>query len=203
MICARSRPTGAWLPALLCLAGLLGGSLHARDADPYVEDSGLTFAFLDLEGRTVRSSDPEFAGKVLFVDLWGTWCPPCIGEIPTFIDLQEKLGERGLVIIAVAFESEDEESASRRDRLRAFVKEQGINYLVLDGQEPRDSDQAFPGLRNVKGFPVEILIGRDGRVVDVRNGYAYSKRWARRLERELVELLTEPAEAKPIDRDGD
>ena len=44
----------------------------------------------------------ERGEKVLLVDLWATWCPPCVGEIPTFIDLQERLGERGLVIVAIA-----------------------------------------------------------------------------------------------------
>jgi len=168
--------------ALLGAFALAGDKLH-------IEGEELTFAFLDLDGRTVRASDPEFRGKVLLVDLWGTWCPPCVTEIPTLTDLQRRLGERGLVVVAIAFESEDEEGASRRARLREFVAGHDINYLVLDGQAPRDSDEALPGLRNVKGFPVEILIGRDGRPVDVRNSYGYSYRWARKLERELLELL--------------
>ena len=129
---------------------------------------------------------------MLLIDLWATWCSPCVGEIPTFIDLQQRFGEQGLVIVAIAFESEDEEEESRRERLRAFVDQQDINYLVLDGQVPRDSDEPLPGLENVRGVPVEILIGRDGTLVAVRNGYGYSKRWARKLERELVELLAAP-----------
>jgi hypothetical protein len=74
-------------------------------------------------------------------------------EIPTLTDLQKRLGERGLVIVAIAFESEDEEGESRRARLRKFVAEHDINYLVLDGRAPMDSDEALPGLQNVKGFP--------------------------------------------------
>ena len=92
-------------------------------------------------------------------------------------------------VLAIAFESEDEEEQSRRERLRAFVEHHGINYIVLDGRAPGDSAEALPGLKNVKGFPVEILIDRNGDAVEVRNGYGYTKRWARKLERELVELL--------------
>lgn len=165
---------------------------------PYFTTDTVTFALPDLEGRTVRSSDPEFEGKVLLIDLWGTWCPPCTSEIPTLVDLQNRLGKQGLVIVAIAFEDEDEAEESRRERLRAFVEERGINYLVLDGQSPSDSDKALPGLENVRGLPVEIVVGRDGRLVDVRNGYGYSKRWARRLEHELVELL----EASPPKSSG-
>lgn len=193
---SRSQESRRVLLVLL-LAFLLGSPALAGGQQPYIEGDELNFAFLDLEGRTVRSSDPEFRDKVLLIDLWATWCPPCLSEIPTFIDLQERLGERGLVIVAIAFESEDEEEESRRERLRAFVEHQGINYLVLDGRAPRDSAEALPGLKNVGGFPVEILIDRNGAPVNVRNGFGYKKRWARKLERELVELLDAPAAARP------
>jgi thiol-disulfide isomerase/thioredoxin len=172
----------------------LATSVSAASQDPYTEVDVLTFEFPDLEGRTVSSSDPELRGKVLLIDLWATWCPPCISEIPTLIDLQQRLGERGLVIIAIAFESDDEKPEARRGRLREFVEHHGINYLVLDGGPSQEFDEALPELKNVRGFPVEIFIGRDGTVVDVRNGYGYKKRWARRLESELVGLLGEPAD---------
>jgi hypothetical protein len=123
-----------------------------------------------------------------------------VGEIPTFVDLQERLGERGLVIVAIAFEDEDEEETGRRARPREFVERHEINYLVLDGQAPQDTDEGLPGLKNVRGLPVEILIDRNGDPVEVRNGYGYKKRWARKLERELVELLDAPP---PADRAED
>ena len=191
----RPRPAAALLlPLLLILVP--GNGIEAGRKDPYIEGDRLEFAFDDLDGRPVRSSDSRFEGKVLLVDLWGTWCAPCLSEIPTFVDLQERLGDEGLVIVGVAFEGEEEqeeEAQKRRAYLKEFVAEHGINYLVLDGRAPRDSDEALPGLKNVRGFPVEILVGRDGRVVDIRNGYGYKKRWARELERELTELLQAPA----------
>jgi thiol-disulfide isomerase/thioredoxin len=195
---SRSRRRIGWALVLIVVLAL---PALAGNKQPYV-DGELKFAFLDLDGRTVRSSDPEFRGKVLLVDLWATWCTPCLGEIPTFIDLQERLGERGLVIVAIAFESEDEEEESRRQRLREFVEHHGINYLVLDGRAPRDSSEALSGLKNVQGFPVEILIDREGDPVDVRNGYKYTKRWARKLERELTELLDAPAPTRSAANGG-
>jgi thiol-disulfide isomerase/thioredoxin len=171
----------------LALAVVLVPALAAA-GDPSIEGDEWTFAFPDLEGRTVSSSDPELRDKVLLVDLWGTWCPPCVSEIPTFIDLQERLGERGLVIVAIAFES-DEDVQARRERLREYVAHYGINYLVLDGGSPEVFGEALPELKNVRGFPIEIVLDREGGVVDVRNGYGYKKRWARKLEGELVELL--------------
>ena len=197
----RSRDRHAYGVLLsLALALALAAPASAAGRGPYVEGEELTFAFLDLDGRTVRSSDPEFRGKVLLIDLWGTWCPPCVTEIPTFIDLQQRFGERGLVIVAIAFESEEEPEASRRERLREYVEHHGINYMVLDGYSPQDTAESLPELKDVRGFPVEILIDRNGNVVDARNSYGYKKRWARRLERELVDLLeadAEPESSRP------
>lgn len=185
------------LPVLVLTISLAPHAAAAGKKGPYIEGERLVFAFHDLDGRTVRSTDSQFQGKVLLVDLWGTWCPPCVSEIPTLIDLQQRLGDRGLVIVTIAFEDEDEDPVQRRASLQAYVEQQDINYLVLDGRGPQDSDEALPGLQNVKGFPVEILIGRDGGVVAVRNGYGYKKRWARKLEHELIELLDAPPTAAP------
>jgi len=175
--------------AAILLATTVAPDVGARKKEPFIDASPFVWAFHDLDGRTVRSTDAMFEGKVLLLDLWATWCPPCTSEIPTFIDLQERLADRGLVIVAVAFEDDALEPGARRELLKAFVEQRGITYLVLDGQSPQDTDEAFPGLENVTGFPVEILVGRDGKPVDVRNGYGYKKRWARELETELIELL--------------
>lgn len=156
--------------------------------DPSVEGERLEFRLHDLDGNPVGSDDPRFEGRVLLVDLWGSWCPPCITEIPTFVDLQARYGEAGLLVVAIAFEGA-EEPDERRAILRRIVEKQEINYLVLDGGSTDDFEAALPAVENVRGFPVEILVDRTGRVVDCRNGYGYKKRWARKLERELVELL--------------
>jgi thiol-disulfide isomerase/thioredoxin len=181
---------------LLGAAIVLAASAPAAAAkQPWVEGDRLEFRLPDLHGQLVGSSDERFAGKVLLVDLWATWCAPCITEIPTLVELQDRFGERGLVIVAIAFEA-DESPDQRRERLRRFVDEQGINYLVVDGGLPADFESALPAVRDVRGFPVEILIDRAGRVASARNGYGYKKRWARKLSREVEALLGE-ASAPP------
>jgi thiol-disulfide isomerase/thioredoxin len=162
---------------------------------PWVEGDRLQFQLPDLQGQIVSSSDPSFAGKVILVDLWATWCPPCISEIPTLIDLQRKYGDRGLVIVAIAFEGE-ESPEPRREKLRQFVAQHDINYLVLDGGVPQQSETALPTIRNVRGFPVEILIDRTGRVASARNSYGFKKSWVRKLTREIESLLDAPAESR-------
>ena len=133
---------------------------------------------------------------MLLIDLWATYCPPCLTEIPTFIDLQERLGDRGLVVVGIAFEAE-EDPQERRGRLREFVEQREINYLILDGGTWSDLPVALPGLQGVRGMPVEILVDRDRRVVEARNGYGYKKRWARKLEATLIELLDAGTQDEP------
>ena len=160
---------------------------------PWVEDERLEFQLPDLDGRPVSSSDARFAGKTLLVDLWATWCPPCLSEIPTLIELQRQYGDRGLVIVAIAFEAE-ERADVRQERLREFVAKRDINYLVLDGGPPENFEAVLPAVRNVRGFPVEILVDRTGRVVTARNGYGFKKSWARKLTREIEALVARPSE---------
>ena len=148
----------------------------------------LDFGLPDLSGTLVQSTDARFQGKVVLVDLWGMFCPPCLTEIPTFIDLQERYRDAGLVMVGIAFER-IEDTEKRRARLLDFVDERGINYLVLDGGSLSEFEAALPAMRDVAGFPVEVLIDRRGTVVEARNSYGYKKRWARKLEERLVGLL--------------
>jgi len=185
----KERRSSTHLLTLATLATLVLASPGAgAGKHPYFEGARIEFALPDLEGRLVRSSDPRFEGRVVLIDLWATYCPPCLTEIPTFVELQARLGERGLIIVGVAFEAEDDPE-ERRSRLRAFGKQRGINYLILDGGTWSALPEALPGLRNVRGMPVEILVDRDGRVVEARNGYGYKKKWAKKLEETLTELL--------------
>jgi thiol-disulfide isomerase/thioredoxin len=141
----------------------------------------------DLNGNIVSSTDKMFTGKVLLVTLWGTWCPPCISEIPTLIELQRQYRDSGLVVIAISFETEGQDDL-RREQLRSFVDGYNINYMILDGGIPKNLENTLPSLKNIGGLPVEILINR-GKIEVVRNGYGYSEVWAAKIKHEIKTLL--------------
>ncbi|MGD8415383.1 MAG: TlpA disulfide reductase family protein [Candidatus Latescibacterota bacterium] len=170
------------------LFALLSCVTESEAKQPRVEGDRLIFELPDLEGSIVKSSDERFKDKVVFVTIWGTWCPPCRSEVPTFVDLQNRYRKEGLEIVAIAFER-DAAAEVRRERLRKFSAQHEINYLVLDGGETSDFSKALPMVVDVKGLPIEIMIDRSGKVVKSRNGYGYKKRWARDLERDLRRLL--------------
>jgi len=178
--------------ALIAIS-LLTGITATSAKEPRVGGDRLVFTLQDLDRNSVSSSDSIFKGKILFVTIWGTWCPPCVSEIPTFNDLQDRYGEDGLVILGIAFEPDTLE-AVRLDRLREFSSEHKINYMVLDGGAISDFSSSLPMIENVKGLPIEIIIDRSGVVVESRNGYGYKKKWARKLEKQLKMLLDTDSE---------
>src|SRR6202161_3443970 len=87
--------------ALWCGAGLAQGGCSA-DA----KAANLNFAFKDLQGKSVTLSD--YKGKVILLDFWATWCPPCRKEIPGFVDLYRTYKSRGLVVIGVSMDDNDD-----------------------------------------------------------------------------------------------
>ena len=118
-------------------------------------------------GDTVSLAD--FRGKVVIVDLWGTWCGPCRITIPDLVELQEKYKD-DLVVVGVNFEENEFGGLLTFDQTQAtlatFTRQQPINYACAYGTPELASK--VPGF---KGFPTMVFIDRDGKVRLVANGY--------------------------------
>lgn len=108
-------------------------------------------AMRDLDGRPLSSAD--WRGKVVIVNFWATWCPPCRAEIPDLVALQNKYRDR-LLIIGV---SQDEGSV---EGVKQFVAAHQMNYPVV--MMTPEIDQAFPGIR---ALPTSFILDRESRVV--------------------------------------
>jgi peroxiredoxin len=106
----------------------------------------------DLDGKTVSSDD--FKGKVVILDFWATWCPPCRAEIPGLIDLQKTYGKQGLMVVGVSVDQ------GGTDVIKSFVEKFGMNYPVLVADDK--VQQAFGGF---DAIPVTLVIDRQGRIV--------------------------------------
>ncbi|MDD3518479.1 MAG: TlpA disulfide reductase family protein [Chromatiales bacterium] len=116
-------------------------------------------ALADLEGNT-RDID-EWDGQVVLVNFWATWCPPCRREMPTFVEMQERHGERGLTIVAVAID--------RLEPVLDFVDGYGINFPVLIGST--DASQVMQHYGNRFGaLPFSVVLDRQGRIRYVQPG---------------------------------
>ena len=135
---------------LVGVCGLLGGC--AQPPDP-VEPGAVAppFELLDLDGGSHRLAD--FAGQVVLLNFWATWCPPCVEEMPSLQRLADLLEDDGLAVVAVSVDE-------RYDDIAPFVEEHRLRFLVLHDLGKRVSRRY-----EVFQFPETWLIGRDGRLV--------------------------------------
>jgi thiol-disulfide isomerase/thioredoxin len=105
------------------------------------------------QGKNFRLSDHK--GKVVLVDFWATWCPPCRKVIPHLAELHKKYRKKGLVVVGVSVDHAGEEL------LRTFVHEWKMTYPVVWDSD-RNAAKAYGG---VPSLPTTFLVGRDGRLI--------------------------------------
>lgn len=117
----------------------------------------LNTEFQTLDGKQVRLSD--YAGKVVILDLWATWCPPCRKEIPHLIELGNQYKERGVEVIGVTMEDPQADLKKVQD----FAREFGINYKI--GWAPREMALGVLEMSGRDTIPQTLIITRDGRVI--------------------------------------
>jgi len=118
------------------------------------------FLLRDINGKIVSTAD--WKGKVVILNFWATWCPPCREEIPELVRLQEKYKDKLLIVGA----SEDEDGPQKVEQ---FVQQHGMNYpVVMATKELIDNYGGVPAL------PTSFIIDREGRVVMKHTGlYEY------------------------------
>ena len=176
---------------IIFLTGLLGFSLTACDSNSATSNNETTsneaamqkvaiapatvgsyrpeFSLPDMDGVTRKLS--EWDGKVLVVNFWATWCPPCRKETPAFVELQEKYGAQGLQFIGVAIDE--------RDNVEDFADTYGVNYPMLLGDLEAINTSKQYGNR-FGTLPYSVIVDRQGKINFIKRG----------------ELLKETAEEK-------
>ena len=140
------------------------------------------FSFPDLNGHVVSNTDARFEGKVVLVNITGSWCPNCHDEAPFLAALYRQYRNQGVEIVALSFE--EAEQLKNPERLRAFVKQYGIEYTVLIAGEPGELLDKLPQAVNLNCWPTTFILGRDGRVRGVHAGFPGHASGALRTEAE-------------------
>ncbi len=121
----------------------------------------------DLDGKSVRFSD--FKGKVVVLNFWATWCPPCKKELPDLIQLQREFGRRSAVVVGVSVDS-----VSTKE-VQSFATKIGINYPVIMG-----TDELSEQYGADNGIPITYIIDSAGVIIAVNPGL---------LDRQATELI--------------
>jgi len=126
------------------------------------------FKLQDADGRTVRLSD--YRGKVLLVNFWATWCPPCRVGVPWFVELEQKYKDQGFAVLGVSMDD-------GWQVVKPFLTQYKVNYRVLLGDE--ETAALYGGLESL---PTTYLIDREGRVAGVLEGLAGKKEFDDRVQ---------------------
>jgi peroxiredoxin len=169
-----------------CIAGtgtareFLGKTLHLasgaveRPIEPNERRFAPDFALTDASGELLRLSN--FRGRVVLLNFWATWCPPCAVEIPWFLDLQGTYGGAGLVVVGAAMDD------NGWSAVRPYLEEHRITYRVTIGDAAMAD--SYGGL---DALPTTFLIDREGRIAAMHTGLVEKRTY----EDELKTLLSE------------
>lgn len=134
-----------------------GAREETSSAGQSLSAEGPEWSLSRLDGSILSSEDLK--GKVVVVDFWATWCPPCRAEIPGYIEMQRELGDDGLVIVGISL---DEGGPAV---VQQFATRMGINYEIVMGDMA--TAEAFGG---VQVIPTTFLIDREGKVRHRKEG---------------------------------
>jgi peroxiredoxin len=115
------------------------------------------FSLPDRQGQKVGPD--QYAGRVVLVDLWATWCKPCALSLPIYAKIERELGPAGLTVLGVSIDEDDE-------ILQAYLDEHPLPFPIL-----RDPNQSLPARINAEAMPTLVLIGRSGLVAYVHSSF--------------------------------
>lgn len=157
----KERWGRAILVAIVVLAVLIAFGALRRGSPPARGSDSPELVLPMLDGPPVDLG--SLRGKVVLLDFWATWCPPCVESMPTVRKVADELADQGVVALAV--NNETIVVQKREDLIRSFLRRHGLEDLRVALDDGKAA-LAF----GVTGLPTLVVIGRDGKVAGVHLG---------------------------------
>ena len=168
----RTKWIAAGALAFFCCAiGFLGTGIGWASEPPL--QKAPSFKLSNPKGEQVSFED--FSGKVVYLDFWGAWCPPCVEEVPHLVSLYQAYREKGLVVVGVSL-------GDSKKSLLQFMEKRAVPYPVVLG-----NDQILQDYQGVMFLPTAFVIDRKGFIRRKLFGY----REKEEIERIILPLLEE------------
>jgi len=147
--------------AMLYFAGTAGAQ---KAAAPEGKIKAADFALTDIEGKPVKLSD--YKGKVVILDFWATWCPPCVKEIPHFNELSKKYASKGLVVLGVSVDQ------GGLPAVKKFMAKTPVNYRIALGEDKTYGVyQNYLPQQERGGIPFTFIVDKEGFIREHYVGY--------------------------------
>jgi cytochrome c biogenesis protein CcmG/thiol:disulfide interchange protein DsbE len=134
----------------LVVAGLLMLGLSAcygGSRPPRIGSNAPDFTVQDSQNKVMLS---QYRGQVVVLNFWATWCPPCIEEMPSLVEMQRRMKAKGVTVLAVSVDVDE-------GAYKQFVRDHNVNLLTV-----RDPDQKSNSLYGTSKFPETYIIDRNG-----------------------------------------
>lgn len=129
---------------LVLLTGCYSGSRPPRIGNPAPD-----FTLQDSDRKVTLS---QFRGKIVVLNFWATWCPPCVEEMPSLVRMQQKMKDQGVTVLAVSLDVD-------QDAYEKFLKDYKVELLTV-----RDPDHKSSNLYGTFKYPETYIIDRNGAV---------------------------------------
>ena len=133
------------------------------------------FKFMDLDGNTVSFGDARFSGKVVLVQIMGSWCPNCMDETQFLSKFYDEYHDKGMEIVSLAYERSTDFARSARS-IRAFQRRFDVNYpMLITGvtvTDPQRAAKTLPQLDDINDFPTTIFVGKSGKIEKIHTGFS-------------------------------
>jgi thiol-disulfide isomerase/thioredoxin len=165
------------LTAILMMATIAYGQSSVQKA-PALE-------IRDLRGRSLRLSD--YKGKVVLLNFWATWCPPCRAEMPDLVKMQKEYGKNGLQVVGITYPPQ-----TFRE-VRQFTRKLRVNYPIAIGTKETKSlfDQS-------ETLPITIVIDHDGNIRERIEGILLPEEFEQKIKPLLQEAAAVKEASKPL-----
>jgi thiol-disulfide isomerase/thioredoxin len=158
----------------------------------------IDFSFPDLDGKKISPADERFKGKVLILQIFGTWCPNCMDETKFLTPWYTQNKDRGVEVLGLAYERKDDFDYARGRVLKMKTKwNVPYDFVIAGVDDKQKASETLPMLNKVVAFPTMIFIGRDGKVKKIHTGFSgpgtgvYYDQFVQHFNETVNELLGE------------
>lgn len=132
---------------VLLVFAVLSAGCYTGSRPPHVGATAKNFTVQDSDHQVSLN---QYRGQVVIVNFWATWCPPCVEELPTLMDMQNRLRSRGVVVLGVSIDVDG-------DAYHRFLTERSVNFVTV-----RDPERKIAGMYGTSGWPESYIIDRQG-----------------------------------------
>lgn len=126
---------------------LLGTACYTGSRPTHVGAPAKDFSVQDSDHQVSLN---QFRGQVVLLNFWATWCPPCVEELPSMIEMQNRMRSKGIVVVGVSIDVDD-------DAYHRFIKQRNVNFVTV-----RDPEQKVSAMYGTTGWPETYVIDRKG-----------------------------------------